>query len=193
MAFQYLKRAYRKAGEGLFIRACSDMMRENVFKLEEGRFRLDIRKKLFTEKVVRPWNRLPSEAVDVPSLETFKARLDGTVSNLVWWEVSLPIAGGLELHDLKGLFQPKPFYHSTVSGCKITLHTLAASAEALQLHGCPPAPMVLSDLFHPLLALGAPTVMLDACMEHLRICPSGDGEVALQTKLTHYRSCFQNI
>ena len=80
---------------------------------------------------MRPWNRLPSEAVDVPSLETFKARLDGTVSNLVWWEVSLPIAGGLELHDLKGLFQPKPFYHSTVSGCKITLHTLAAVSPGI--------------------------------------------------------------
>ena len=53
MAFQYLKRAYRKAGEGLFIRACSDMMRENVFKLEEGRFRLDIGEKFFTVRVLR--------------------------------------------------------------------------------------------------------------------------------------------
>jgi len=34
-------------------------------------------------RVVRHWNRLPSEAVDAPSLETFKARLDGAVSNLV--------------------------------------------------------------------------------------------------------------
>jgi len=30
----------------------------------------------------------------------FKARLDGALSNLVWWEVSLPIAGGLELVGL---------------------------------------------------------------------------------------------
>jgi len=43
---------------------------------------------------VRHWNRLPREAVDVPSLEAFKARLDGAVSNLVLREVSLPIAGG---------------------------------------------------------------------------------------------------
>ena len=57
--------------------------RGNGFKLEEGRFRLDIRKKFFTVRVVRRWNRLPSEAVDAPSLETFKARLDGAVSNLV--------------------------------------------------------------------------------------------------------------
>ena len=83
MAFQYLKRAYRKAGEGLFIRACSDMMRENVFKLEEGRFRLDIRKKLFTVRVVRHWNMLPSKGVYAPSLEASKARLDRALSNLV--------------------------------------------------------------------------------------------------------------
>ncbi|KFQ34942.1 hypothetical protein N332_02690, partial [Mesitornis unicolor] len=55
----------------------------NGFKLEEGRFRLDIRKKFFTVKVVRHWHRLPKEAVDAPSLEAFKARLDRALSNLV--------------------------------------------------------------------------------------------------------------
>ncbi|KFQ95849.1 hypothetical protein Y956_02459, partial [Nipponia nippon] len=53
------------------------------FKLEEGRFRLDIRKNFFTMRVVKHWNRLPREAVDAPSLETFKARLDGALSNLI--------------------------------------------------------------------------------------------------------------
>ena len=52
-------------------------------KLKEGRFRLDIRKKLFTVKVVGHWNRLLSEVVDNSSLGAFKARLDGAVSNLV--------------------------------------------------------------------------------------------------------------
>ena len=45
--FWYLKGAYRKAWEGLFIRAGSDRMRVNGFKLEEGRFRLEIRKTIF--------------------------------------------------------------------------------------------------------------------------------------------------
>ncbi|KFW68520.1 hypothetical protein AS28_02795, partial [Pygoscelis adeliae] len=55
----------------------------NGFKLKEGGFRLDLRKKLFTVRVVRHWNRLPREAVDAPSLDMFKARLDGALSNLV--------------------------------------------------------------------------------------------------------------
>ncbi|KFR16616.1 hypothetical protein N306_00794, partial [Opisthocomus hoazin] len=55
----------------------------NGSKLKEGKFRLDIRRKFFTMRVVRPWHRLPREVVDAPSLEVFKARLDGALSNLV--------------------------------------------------------------------------------------------------------------
>ncbi|KFQ25762.1 hypothetical protein N332_04351, partial [Mesitornis unicolor] len=55
----------------------------NGFKLKEGRFRLDIRRKFFTVRVVRHWHRLPREAVDAPSLAVFKARLDRALSSLV--------------------------------------------------------------------------------------------------------------
>jgi len=82
-AFQYLKGAYRKDGENLFSRTCYDRTRSNGFKLREVRFRLDIRKKFFTVRVVKHWNRLPREVVEAPSLETFKARLDGALSNLI--------------------------------------------------------------------------------------------------------------
>ncbi|GAB0203879.1 mitochondrial enolase superfamily member 1 [Grus japonensis] len=82
-AYQYLNGAYRKAGEGLFMRECSDRTRGNGFKLKEGRFRLDVRKRFITVMVVRHWNRLPREAVDAPSLKVFKARLDEALGNLV--------------------------------------------------------------------------------------------------------------
>jgi len=51
-------------------------------------------------RAVRPWHRLPREAVAAPSLAVFKARLDGALSSLVWWKVSLPMTGGLALDDL---------------------------------------------------------------------------------------------
>jgi len=92
--------AYRKDGEGLFTRVCSDRTRENGSKLKEGRFRLDIRKKFFPMRVVRPWPRMPREAVAAPSLAVLKARLDGALSTLVWWKMSLLMAGGLEPDDL---------------------------------------------------------------------------------------------
>jgi len=57
---------------------------------------------------------LPREAVAAPSLAGFKARLDRALSNLVWWKMSLLMAGGLEPDDLSGPFQPKPFYDSVI-------------------------------------------------------------------------------
>ena len=71
-----------KEGDRLFIRVCCDRTRGNGFILKEGRFRLDI-KKFFTVRVVRHWHRLPRAVVDAPSLETFKARLDQALGNLI--------------------------------------------------------------------------------------------------------------
>ena len=90
-AFQYLKGAYKQEGERLLMRVDSDRTRGNGFKLRQRRFRLDIRRKFFTQRVVTHWNRLPKEAVDAPSLEAFKARLDVALGSLVWWLATLHI------------------------------------------------------------------------------------------------------
>jgi len=72
VAFQYFKGACKKDGDRLFSGACRERARGNGFKLKEGRFRLKIRKKFFTMRVVKHWNRLPGEMVNAPySMRTF--------------------------------------------------------------------------------------------------------------------------
>jgi len=83
-AFQYLMGAKKKDGDKLFSRACHDRRKCNGSKLKEGRFRLDIRKKFFTVRVVKPWNGLPRDAVKALSLEAFKVKLNWALSNMIF-------------------------------------------------------------------------------------------------------------
>ena len=84
VAFQYWKGVYKQEGEQLFTRVDSDRTRGNGFKLRQGRFGLDIRRKFFTQRVVTHWNRLAKEVVDAPPLEVFKARLDVALGMAAW-------------------------------------------------------------------------------------------------------------
>ena len=75
----------------------SDRTRGNGFKVKEGKFKLDFRKKLFTQKAAKHWHRLPREAVDVPSMEVPKARLYVDLGSLTQWVATLSVVGSWNL------------------------------------------------------------------------------------------------
>ena len=83
-----------------------DRTRGDGFKRRQGRFRLDIRKKFFTQRVVTHRNGLPKEAVGAPSLQALKARLDVALGSLVCWLATLHIARGWNLMIFMVLFNP---------------------------------------------------------------------------------------
>ncbi|GAB0185460.1 mitochondrial enolase superfamily member 1 [Grus japonensis] len=82
-AYSFLTRGSEGAGADLLPLVTSDRTRGNGMKLRRGRFRLDVRKRFFTERVVGHWNRLPREVVTAPSLTEFKKCLGNTLSHML--------------------------------------------------------------------------------------------------------------
>jgi len=82
-AYKYLKDRCQEDGAKVFSVLPSNRTRSNGHKLKHRKFRLNMRKNFFPLRVTEPWNRMPREAVDSPSLEIFKTSLDEVLCSLL--------------------------------------------------------------------------------------------------------------
>lgn len=106
-----LKGGCSKVGGSLFSYTISERtIRENGLKLHQARFRLDIKRICFIERIVEHCNRMPREVLKSPSLKVFMKWLDVALSSTVWLKRWRSVRGWA--HDLRDFFLPKWFCDS---------------------------------------------------------------------------------
>ena len=81
--YSFLRRGGGEGSAELFSLVSSDSTLENGSKLCQERFRLDFRRHFFTEQVVKHWDWLPREVIDVPRLSVLKRHLDSALNNML--------------------------------------------------------------------------------------------------------------
>ncbi|KGL76787.1 hypothetical protein N309_08189, partial [Tinamus guttatus] len=77
--YKYLQGGSEEDGAGLFSVVATDRTRGYGHKLKHQKFHRNLRENFLTVRVTEPWNRLPREVVESPSLEIFKTRLDAVL------------------------------------------------------------------------------------------------------------------
>ncbi|RMC22480.1 hypothetical protein DUI87_00794 [Hirundo rustica rustica] len=81
--YNSLKGGCGQLGVGLFLQAATDRTRGHCLRLHQGKYRLNIRKKFFTERVIKYWNSLPGEVLESPSLDVFKKGLNVALDAMI--------------------------------------------------------------------------------------------------------------
>lgn len=82
-AYKYLKCRHQEGGARLFMVVPSDRMRSSDHKLKQRKFPHSMRKNFFMLRVAKPWDRLPKEVMESPSLEPFKTHLSMFLCHLL--------------------------------------------------------------------------------------------------------------